>query len=302
MDIKQLEYFVQVVDAGSFTRAAMVLEMTQPSLSRQIRLLEVELHEHLLYRNGRGVEPTEAGRRLLEHARVVLDRLATARQEIHELKAVPRGKIVVGFPPRIAHLLAPSLVRGFRERLPGAALTVTEGLSVSLREWLHEGRVDVALLYDPAPGETLDYEPVFKEELMLVGSVPGPGERLPESLPVDALADYPLILPCEPNTIRAVVDAACRRRGIALDIVAEVNAVHTMVALAESGEGYALLSASAIGPQRRAGTLATARVHSPSMHNNLIMCTARLQPLTRLTRETMQLLRSLDIRTLLANA
>jgi LysR family nitrogen assimilation transcriptional regulator len=209
---------------------------------------------------------------------------------------------VVGLPPRIAHLLAPRLVRGFRERLPGAALTVTEGLSVSLREWLHEGRVDVALLYDPAPGETLDYEPVFKEELLLVGRLPGLGERLPDSLPVDALTEYPLILPCQPNTIRAVVDATCRRRGISLNIVAEVNAVHTMVALAESGEGYALLSASAIGPQLRAGTLATARVHSPAMHNNLIMCTARLQPLTRLARETMQLLRSLDIRTLLTNA
>lgn len=118
MDIKQLEYFVQVVDAGSFTRAAMVLEMTQPSLSRQIRLLEVELHEHLLYRNGRGVEPTEAGRRLLEHARVVLDRLATARQEIHELKAVPRGKIVVGFPRASPTCSPPAWCAAFASACP----------------------------------------------------------------------------------------------------------------------------------------------------------------------------------------
>ena len=69
MDLRQLEYFVRVAELGSFTRAAIALDIAQPALSRQVRLLEVELRQNLLVRNGRGAAPTEAGKLLLEHAR-----------------------------------------------------------------------------------------------------------------------------------------------------------------------------------------------------------------------------------------
>ena len=67
MDLKQIEYFVRVAELGSFTRASVVLDIAQPALSRQVRLLEVELRQNLLVRNGRGATPTEAGKLLLEH-------------------------------------------------------------------------------------------------------------------------------------------------------------------------------------------------------------------------------------------
>ena len=73
MDLKQLEYFVRVAELGSFTRAAQVLGVAQPALSRQVRLLEVELRQNLLVRNGRGATPTEAGQLLLEHGRGILE-------------------------------------------------------------------------------------------------------------------------------------------------------------------------------------------------------------------------------------
>jgi LysR family transcriptional regulator, nitrogen assimilation regulatory protein len=299
LNIKQLEYFVQVVESGSFTRAAGILGIAQPSLSRQVRLLETELQEHLLYRTGRGIEPTDAGNCLLEHGRAILARTAQARQDIHDLKKTPRGKVVVGLPPRLAHKLTPDLVHRFREHLPESALTVTEGLSVSLREWLREGRVDIGLLYDAMPPPTLDYETIFQEELMLVGSLPGLGEALPSEVRFDELAAYPLVLPCMPNATRAIVNATCRRYDVKLNVVAEVNAVQTLVALAESGEGYAVLSYSAVSEQVRAGKLAIARIGSPIMYTNLILCTARLRPVTRLVRETLYLLRTLDIPRLL---
>ena len=72
MDLKQIEYFVRVAELGSFTRAAVVLNIAQPALSRQVRLLEVELRQNLLVRNGRGAIPTEAGKVLLEHGRGIL--------------------------------------------------------------------------------------------------------------------------------------------------------------------------------------------------------------------------------------
>src|SRR5512144_417804 len=102
MDLKQLEYFVNVVDLGGFSRAARLLDVAQPAISRQVRSLEVELRQTLLLRNGRGAVPTEAGKRLLAHARGILQQVERARREIDEVKGAPVGPVVVGFPPTLA--------------------------------------------------------------------------------------------------------------------------------------------------------------------------------------------------------
>ena len=82
MDLKQIAYFVRVAELGSFTRASLTLAIAQPALSRQIRLLEVELRQNLLVRNGRGVTLTEAGRLMLEHGRGILHQVERAREDL----------------------------------------------------------------------------------------------------------------------------------------------------------------------------------------------------------------------------
>ncbi|MEN9624294.1 MAG: HTH-type transcriptional regulator CynR, partial [Pseudomonadota bacterium] len=86
MDLKQLEYFVRVAELGSFTRAAQALNIAQPALSRQVRLLEVELRQNLLVRNGRGASPTQAGQLLLEHSRGILHQVERAREEMGRVR------------------------------------------------------------------------------------------------------------------------------------------------------------------------------------------------------------------------
>ncbi len=301
MDLKQLEYFVRVAELGSFTRASAVLGISQPSLSRQVRLLELEFREHLLYRNGRGVEPTEAGRVLMGYGNAMLSMATRAREDINDLKQTPRGRIVVGLPPRLADLLTPILIQAFQRQLPGASITVSEGPSVRMREWLMDGQIDVALFYDPAPSTKLDHESVYREELLLVGGLPGVGERLPARVKLAQLPQYPLVLPCMPNTIRVIIDSTCQSRGVGLRVVAEVNAVKTLVAVAEKGESFAILPTSAVARQVREGTLRAARIEAPVMRNHLILSTARLRGSTRLTRETVQLFRGLNVQELLLN-
>ena len=99
MDIKQLEYFVHVAELGSFTRASSVLNIAQPALSRQVRLLEVELRQNLLARNGRGVTTTEAGKLLLEHGRGILHQLGRAREDLERARGALAGRVAVGLPP-----------------------------------------------------------------------------------------------------------------------------------------------------------------------------------------------------------
>src|SRR5664279_1143758 len=91
MDLKQLELFVTVADLGGFSRAARLLGVAQPAISRQVRSLEVELRQNLLVRNGRGASPTEAGKRLLAHARGILQQVDRARAEVDEIRGAPVG-------------------------------------------------------------------------------------------------------------------------------------------------------------------------------------------------------------------
>jgi LysR family nitrogen assimilation transcriptional regulator len=129
MDLKQLEYFVHVAELRSFTKAAALLSVAQPALSRQVRHLEVELRQTLLYRNGRGVIPTDAGKRLLAHGRGILLQVERAKQELEEMRGTPVGHVVIGAPPTIMRLFAPPLVSAFQSRFPKATLRIVEARS-----------------------------------------------------------------------------------------------------------------------------------------------------------------------------
>jgi len=289
MDLRQLEYFVGVADAGSFSRAATVLHVAQPSLSRQVALLEADLGQRLLVRTGRGVAPTDAGAALLVHARRLLDLARQARAELGELRGSPSGRVLVGLPPRVALGLSVPLVQRFRERFPRAVISVLEGLSVPLRESLVAGRLDLALLFDPPASPQLRYTTLMRERLLLVAP---PGTALPARVGLATLPRYPMVLPSAPNAIRSLVDAALQQRRITLDVIAEVGAVQTVLKLVAQGVGHTLVPESAL----RGADLPSAPVGPPAVWNTLVLATPVARPATRLTRETAALLRELDFR------
>ncbi|HVL77161.1 MAG TPA: LysR substrate-binding domain-containing protein [Noviherbaspirillum sp.] len=292
MDLRQLETFLSVVDAGSFSRAAAALNLAQPSVSRQIALLEADLGQRLLTRTGRGVVPTEAGNALVVHARVMLDAAKRAREEMREMHASPAGRVIVGLPPRVALGLSESLIQRFRERFPRAVITVLEGLSIPLRESLIAGRLDLALLFDPPASPQLNYHQLMRERLFLVGP---PGIRLPARVELSTLGNYPMLLPSAPNAIRSLLDAVLRPHRIELQLLAEVGAVNTVLGLVAKGLGCTVLPESAVtssnGPD-----LPRAPISSPAIWNTLVLAIPNARPATRLTRETAQLLRELDFR------
>ena len=132
MDIKQLSYFVRVAEMGSFTRASIVLDIAQPALSRQVRLLEVEIRQNLLIRNGRGITLTEAGKVLLEHSRGVLHQMERLREELSRVRGSLAGRVAVGLPPTLGRILAVPLTRAFNELMPDATLAIVGGLSKTM--------------------------------------------------------------------------------------------------------------------------------------------------------------------------
>ncbi len=292
MDHRTLQYFVSVIEAGSFSAAAAMLGLAQPTLSRQIALLETDLGQRLLVRTGRGVVPTEAGNALLMHARAMLDIAQRAREELRELDGSPVGRIVIGLPPRLAFGLSARLVQRFRARLPRAVISVTEGLSPHLCEWLIAGRLDLALLFDPPTSPQLSYEVLMHESMLLVA--PAHGARLPQRVSLAALAKYPMVLPGTPNAIRNLVDALLRPRNIELQVVAEVGAVQTVLSLVAQGIGYTIMPEGAISLGDKGLALQTARIGPPVIRSSLVLAVPRAGPSTRLMRETVDLLKSID--------
>ncbi|NBO42702.1 MAG: LysR family transcriptional regulator, partial [Betaproteobacteria bacterium] len=185
MDLKQIEYFVRVAEMGSFTRAAIALNVAQPALSRQVRLLEVELRQTPLKRNGRGASPTEAGLLLLEHGRGILHQIERTHEALGRARSGLTGRVALGLPPSVARVLTVPLTRAFREKMPDAQLSISEGLTSAMQESLLNGRLDIALLYNMKPTSGLEVSHLVQEELWLVRRRPPGLQEDPPPPPIE---------------------------------------------------------------------------------------------------------------------
>lgn len=290
MNLKQLECFVRVAELGSFTRAAAILGISQPVLSRSVRQLELHLKKHLLYRNGRGVTPTASGKRLLAHGKGILHQVSLARQELETERDQLMGRVVVGWPPSVGRLLTVPLVSHFRAEWTRASIGIVEALTASLQEWLLTGRVDFALLYDPPPIAGLTYERIWSEDLCLIGSA-SKSPRMPARVRAGDLSRYPLIIPSRPNAIRNRIENECSRRGIALTIDLEIDAIASVLDLIERGHGYGILARHAISG--RGETLRAAPIRGPSISSSLVVASAPQRPLTTLARQTVEAIKAM---------
>jgi LysR family nitrogen assimilation transcriptional regulator len=292
VDLKQLEYFVRVAELGSFTRAALVLGVAQPALSRQVRLLEVELRQTLLLRNGRGATVTEAGRVLLEHGRGILHQIERAREDLGKVGRTPAGRVAVGLPPTVARVMSVPLTRAFRERLPQASLTITEGLSVSMVESLLTGRLDVALLYDSPPSADLELSRLLDEDLVLVSpaaAVPARARARPIALA--DVATLPLIAPTRPNAIRMRIESAMAGIDAKPRIALEIDGVAAILALVADGGGHAILPRYAVTTSPTADVLVARRVVRPAVRSRLDIANSSRRPATHTQRAMVDVIR-----------
>ena len=276
MDLKQLEYYVAVVDLGGFSRASRLLGVAQPAISRQVRGLEVELRQNLLLRNGRGAVPTEAGKRLLDHARSILQQVERARREVDEVKGAPVGHVAIGLPPTLALAFTAPIVREFRRLYPKASVSIVEGLSVNIREWVVVGRVDVGVLYNPAPSPAIELSPLLEEELCLIG--PRSPRQKASPVRLRELPDYPLIIPSRPQAIRTLVEDRLATLGLRPQVALEIDAIGAILELVAEGEGYAVLSPRAVRMSDVGRRLVARPIVHPSLKSSLALAVSAQRP------------------------
>jgi LysR family nitrogen assimilation transcriptional regulator len=289
MDLKQLSYFVRVAEMGSFTRASIVLDIAQPALSRQVRLLEVELRQNLLIRNGRGITLTEAGKVLLEHSRGVLHQMERLREELSRVRGSLAGRVAVGLPPTLGRILAVPLTREFKARMPDATLAIVDGLSKTMQESLLTGQLDIALVYNALPTPGIELRPLLQDELLLVQ---GRLDQVTENGPVELadIADYPLIIPGRPNALRMHVETALLNISAQPRIAMEVNSVATILDLVADGVGCAILSPHAVLTAAQPERFTLRRIVNPGLFPLLSLATSADRPATSTQQATLDML------------
>ena len=295
MDLKQLEYFVRVAELGSFTRAAVELEVAQPALSRQVRLLEVELRQTLLVRNGRGAVPTEAGQVLLEHGRGILHQVRRAREDLGRLRGGLSGRVALGLPSSVARVLAVPLIRAFRSEMPDAKLSIIEALSAGLQDGLTSGRLDIAVLYNAQPSRELDVTPLIEEDLLLVRARP-PGlheDPPPGPVALNEVANVPLVIPSRPNAIRMHVESALAEIGAKPNVALEIDGVTAILDLVLDGAGCAILSRNALLNSQRPSAYTARQIGEPPLRIQLSLATSLQRPATPVQKATLDLIRKI---------
>ncbi len=251
MDIKQLQAFVQVAELGSFTRAASVLNQAQPALSRQVRALEVELRQTLFDRNGRGVTLTPAGTCLLGHGRGILQQVQRAVHDLEAQRGAASGVLCIGLPPSLSRSLTAPLVWAFQQQFPKATISLVEGLSTYSLEWLQQGRIDCAVVYNATPAPSLQLVPVLHERLYVVSArSTQPGSKLVGSpISLRTLAQMDLVMPGRPHALRMRLETALAEAGLKPRIALEVDSVPALLDLVRrqsGGSWHALLSLNAL--------------------------------------------------------
>lgn len=248
MELRQLRYLLDVIDEGSFTRAAAKAHVAQPGVSAQIRQLERELGQTLLDRTGGTVRPTQAGAAIVPYAHTVLNALDGIRQTADELAGLIRGHLTLGMVASIStpRINLPALLAAFHQDHPGIEMTLTEDRSDQLLIEVRNGDLDVAFI-GVGPDtriDGLDVHVIATEPVVAAVCSDHPLARR-TSLSFSGLREHALITLPRGTGLRSRIDAAFHTAGYQPQITFEASDPRLLAALAGQGLGAAIIPASA---------------------------------------------------------
>jgi DNA-binding transcriptional LysR family regulator len=282
VELHQLRYFAAVAEGRHFTRAARQLGVAQPSVSKQIRLLEEELGATLFHRTRGNVTLTPAGEAFLPWARQILSDLDAALDDAREVAGLRRGRMNVGATPSISTAVVPQALARFHAAYPGIDLRLREAGSRELVRQLDEGELDVALVILPVTRRSLETEPLLREELVVAMALDHPlaGRK---RLAITDLRDVPMVMFREGYDLRATTLAACADAGFEPRYAIEGGEMDGVLRLTEAGMGVAIVPSMVVA---RGGPLVSVRLR-PALTRTIAFAYRRDRRVSRAARELM---------------
>lgn len=247
MDVKQLKYFVAIVDCESFSQASRELNIAQPALSQQISRLEYDIGAPLLLRSSRGVTPTSKGQTLYRYAKFILRQIDQALAAARGVATEITGRVTIGLPPSTICQVGEPMVERIRSQYPGIMLNVIEGLSGHLRSQAASGDLDITVLFSGESVPGWSSVQLLREELFLV--LPTASDLLPATqaqVTLAEIADIPLILPSGSHGLRRRIDLEYERIDRRVTPVAEIDSLPVLMRCLLRGMGATIKPRAAI--------------------------------------------------------
>ncbi|TDY23479.1 LysR family tcuABC transcriptional regulator [Paraburkholderia sp. BL6665CI2N2] len=269
MELRQLRYFVSVVEHGSMGRAALELGVVTSALSQQISRLESELSTRLLQRTSSGVVPTDAGLAFWRQAQLALRHVDDAALAARQARL--SGHVSVGLAPSTTGVLGLTFMQAMRERYPDVRLRMVESLSGYLASMLGARQIDLAILFHEEPAQRWSVIPLLDERLFVIGTSTLHGMPAGSQVHIAKLGELPLILPSGSHGLRALLAASFKRARYEPRIVAEVDGLAMLMDAVRGGLGATIQPGAALARPENAALASVQIADADARRPNLIV-------------------------------
>jgi len=284
LDLRHIRSFVAVFEEGSINRAAARLRCAQPSLSLQLRNLEIELSVTLFERHARGVRPTAAAERYYEHCIAILGEVESAEQHMRDWAREIAGALAVGLIPTITKSVLPHVLPAYTERLPNVDIRVVEAFSGTLTDWVVSGELDFAIVTEPRVHEGLTLRALSAEPLVLVS---GAKSGLTHLAPVRLSEQAPikLVLPSPQHSLRAMLERYIRVGNIAVERWLEIDGLFGALEFIQRSDWSAIYPVTTVASDLNSGKFVVNPIVEPATRIEYYLIHQTQRPLARAARE-----------------
>jgi len=280
MELRQLRYFVAIVDHGSLSRAARVLHIVQPALTQQVQQLEEELGASLLHRSAQGMQATDAGKIFYQHALAILKQVADAKSAVNQSTDKPSGTVALGIPQSASGALAFPLLTAVRSAYPDIVFQLTEELTGNLTEQLASGRLNLAILFDDGQLGKFNTKPLVEEQMMYITRADSQFACKRKSISLDKVLQVPLILPSIQHGVRPRIEQVVREQGRQIENVIDITSIAILKSAILADMGATILPVSPLLAEIERGEMRACPISDVQLSRTVSLCSSKNIPLT----------------------
>lgn len=280
ISLRQMRYFVCVVEQKGFTSAASILHVAQPSLSRQVAQLEEAIDAQLLIRTSTGIIPTEAGLKVYQAARDLLDSVNGLGNAVKGIQQEPEGRVSIALPATCGTQFLADVIKTCKLEIPKVELHVQDTISTITSQVLSAGLVDFGVLPNAEEVQGIEAEPIFREWLYLVTLMEG-RKRTPTEIDLASLAGLPLVMGPRTMHLRRYVERVAAEQGIALHVRYEQQTVGTIIGVVRSGLAATVSNWPSAVDHFSIGEFAIQKFVNPELHRVIAIAHPIDRPLRR---------------------
>jgi LysR family transcriptional regulator, nitrogen assimilation regulatory protein len=289
MDLRQIQYFIALFEDGSVTRAAKRLNIVQPALSMQIAKLEDELHQQLFERGPHGMSPTATGRLMYRLFLPIIRDIAHAREQLIERGEIVTGHVAIGVIASVTESVLPESLSRLNARYPQVEVTVADGYSATLIDWVAGGQLDAAIINKPRGRMSLDSQTLLDEEMVLVTSAKH-GPQLPPTIELAKLPDLELVLPTKRHGLRGVLDTAAQHEGVMLAPKFEIDMLSSLINFVAATRFATILPRIAVQRAADGGALRVYPILAPRLVRHIVRISHPRRPLSAAAEALMEII------------